>query len=210
MKKTDTLNLLEILILLGIPMLSYSLGLAYIILVILIILVSWYFRKEKIADYGFRPVQAGMLLLAAGTGIAFGLADNYLLEPLVNRITGKSPDLSTFANIRGNLAGMFTLLAIGWVIGGFFEEFFFRGYLLNRINLALHSRPAGKWIGIAVTSIAFAIAHLYQDTGGMINTFYFSVILGLLFYFFKRNVWYAILVHGFYDTVGIIFLYLGK
>jgi hypothetical protein len=35
----------------------------------------------------------------------------------------------------------------------------------------------------------------------MVNTFYFAILLGFLYYFFNRNVWYLILVHGFYDTV---------
>jgi membrane protease YdiL (CAAX protease family) len=125
-------------------------------------------------------------------------------------LTGKETDLSTFENIKGHVLRLLAMLAIGWVIGGFFEEFFFRGYLFNRINLVLNNKPIGKWLGIILTSVAFAVAHSYQDITGVINTFYFALVLGFLYYFFNRNVWYLILVHGFYDTVGILFLYYSK
>lgn len=210
MKKLSLFNFAEILILLGLPMLSAQLGIFYIAFAIIIIILSRYLRKEKWTDYGFRPVEIKLMALAAVIGIVFALLDNYLLEPLVSRLTGKETDLSTFDNIKGHLGHLLTLLAIGWVIGGFFEEFFFRGYLLNRINLAFQNKAVGKWLGIILTSISFAIAHSYQDVTGMINTFYFAVLLGFLYYFFNRNVWYLILVHGFYDTVGILFLYFSK
>jgi membrane protease YdiL (CAAX protease family) len=207
MKRNWAINLAEILVLLALPMLSAIINILYIILVIIIIVVSRYLRKEKWTDYGFKPVKVKMLMLAAGIGIVFAFTDNYLLEPLVNSLTGTTPDLSTFENIKGNIVQLFVLLAIGWVVGGFFEEFFFRGYLLNRINSWITNPVIGKWAGMLATSIAFAVAHAYQGIGGIITTFYFSVIMVLLYYYFKKNVWYVILVHGFYDTVGILYLY---
>jgi membrane protease YdiL (CAAX protease family) len=210
MRKLTLLNFAEIIVLLGLPMLSSQLNVLYIVFAIIIIIVSRYMRKEKWPDYGFKPAGIKLMLLAATIGIVFALIDNYLLEPLVNKLTGKPTDLSSFENIKGHLSGLLTMLAIGWVIGGFFEEFFFRGYLLNRINLSFNNKAIGKWLGIILTSVAFAVAHSYQDITGMINTFYFAILLGFLYYFFNKNVWYLILVHGFYDTVGILFLYFSK
>jgi membrane protease YdiL (CAAX protease family) len=166
-------------------------------------LVSRYLRKEKWSEYGFKSVQLKRVLLAIVIGFGFAAIGNYLLEPLVSKLTGESADLSTFQNVKGNLKGFSELLAVGWIIGGFFEEFFFRGYLLNRINLTALS----KWIGIALTSVAFA--HGYQGVGGVINTFYFAVVLGWLYYYFDKNVWYVMLVHGCFDTFGIVYLFLG-
>jgi uncharacterized protein len=210
MKNFTLFNFAEILVLLGLPMLSSRLGILYVVLAIIIIVLSRYLRKEKWVEYGFRPVEIKLMVLAAVIGIGFAILDNYFLEPLVNKLTGKETDLSSFENIKGNVPRLLTMLAIGWVIGGFFEEFFFRGYLLNRINMAFKNKSIAKWLGIIFTSVAFAVAHSYQDISGMINTFYFALLLGFLYYFFKKNVWYLVLVHGFYDTVGILFLYYSK
>jgi len=210
MKRAGLINLLEISVLLLLPILSPWLNILYVILAVLVVLLSRYLRKEKWREYGFRPVQVSMLFISAGIGIAFGLADNYILEPLVNRITGHTPDLSTFDNIKGNVVDTLGLLAVGWIIGGFFEESFFRGYTLNRINLTLNNHTFARWTGVIITSLAFALAHSYQGAGGIIVTFYFSIIMSILYYTLGRNVWYVILIHGFYDTVGIIYLYFGK
>lgn len=209
MKKTTIINLLEIVALIVIPMFSSRLSFIYILLVLGIIFISKRVRKERWADYGFKSVELSKLLLAAAIGLGYSAISNYVQEPLVAKLTGELPDLSSFDRVKGNLWAFLGLLSIGWVIGGLFEEFLFRGYLLPRINQLFDHQQWGKWIGIIVTSISFSIAHTYQGIGGIINTFIFSVILGLLFYYFKKNTWYVILVHGFFDTFGILWIYLG-
>ena len=209
MNKTKAIDLFEITALLALPMLSSRISIFYIILAMIIILASRYLRKEKWTSYGFRTIELKKTLLAAIVGFGFAAIGNYFIEPLVTKLTGETADLSSFSDVKGNVSGFFGLLAMGWVIGGLFEEFLFRGYLLNRINLTINNQALSKWIGIVVTSISFAVAHGYQGAGGIINTFYFSFILALLYYYFKKNVWYVIIVHGCFDTFGIIYLYLG-
>lgn len=203
------IGLVEIVALLILPMLSSRISIFYIILVLSIVLVSRYKRREKWTDYGFKTIKLKMVLLAAVAGLAYAVFTNYVQEPLVAKLTGETADLSGFDSMQGNLWAFIGLLALGWIVGGLFEEFLFRGYLLNRINQVVKNSDAGKWIGILLTSISFGIAHSYQGMGGMINTFIFSVVLGLMFYLFKRNTWYVILVHGFFDTYGIAWIYLG-
>lgn len=209
MERRLMIGLVEIVALLILPMLSSRISIFYIILVLSIVLVSRYKRREKWTDYGFKTIKLKMVLLAAVAGLAYAVFTNYVQEPLVARFTGETADLSGFDSVQGNLWAFIGLLSLGWVVGGLFEEFLFRGYLLNRINQVVKNPGAGKWIGILLTSISFAIAHSYQGIGGMINTCIFSAVLGLLFYLFKRNTWYVILVHGFFDTYGIVWIYLG-
>lgn len=209
MKKTTVMILAEVAALLVIPMFSSRLSFIYIMLVLAIIFISKYLRKEVFKNYGFKAVEWEKVLLAALIGLAFAAFSNYIQEPLVSRLTGEEADLSSFDRVKGNLAAFLTLLAIGWIIGGLFEEFLFRGYLLNRIDQIFSSPVWGKWAGILLTSYSFGIAHTYQGMGGIINTFIFSLVMGLLFYFFNRNTWYLILIHGFFDTFGILWIYLG-
>lgn len=209
-KRTTIINLIEVAGLLVIPMFSSRLSFGYILMVLAIIFISKFRRKEKWADYGFQAVKWPDVLLAAIVGLAFAAFSNYIQEPLVSKLTGEEADLSSFDNVKGNLGAFLTLLAIGWVIGGIFEEFLFRGYLFNRISQLFSNADLGKWAGILLTSVSFALAHTYQGLGGIINTFFFSVIMGVLFYdVFKRNTGYIILVHGFFDTLGIFWIYMG-
>jgi membrane protease YdiL (CAAX protease family) len=182
----------------------------YVVFAIIIILTSKKLRKEKWPDYGFKPVTIKGAVLSVIIGFAFGLFDNYVTEPFINKLTGSLPDLSSYEGVKGSISGLIGMLALGWVVGGVFEETFFRGYLFHRFSSVIKSSFWHKIICIAGISIVFAFAHNYQGIAGIVGTFIFSVVAGSLFFAFQRNVWYLILIHGFYDTVGIYLLYLGN
>jgi membrane protease YdiL (CAAX protease family) len=202
-------DLAELFVLLMLPLPFLHLNLIYVIAAVIIILVSRWLRKEDWSSYGFLKVHFQPAIIASVIGIGFGFADNYLIEPLITKLTGYTPDLSTYESIQGNWLEYIILLLIGWVVGGFFEEFFFRGYLFHRIGKLIKHAIWFRIVSITVTSIVFAFAHNYQGMGGIIGTFYFAVIMGILYFVFKRNVWYLVLIHGFYDMVGITKLFLG-
>jgi len=203
------LNPIEVVVLLLLPLPFFKLNILYVILALIIMLTSKYLRKEKWAEYGFKTINFKILLVAVFFGIFYGFADNFLLEPVITKLCGAEPDLSSYEGVKGSVAGLIGMLALGWFVGGLFEEFFFRGYLFNRISMVIRNPLLYKIAAISFTSIVFAFAHTYQGIGGIIDTFLFSVILGLFYLWFGRNVWYLILIHGFYDTVGIFRLYLG-
>jgi len=202
-------TLAELLILLLLPLPFLKLNLIYIFAAIAIILLSKWLRKESWSSYGFLPVNFRYVVIATLIGVAFGIVDNFVIESLITKLTGYTPDLSAYENIRGNWMDYILLLLIGWVVGGFFEEFFFRGYLFFRISTLIKHRIVFRIVSITLTSIVFAFAHNYQGIGGIIGTFYFSIIMGILYFVFKRNVWYLVIIHGFYDMVGITRLFLG-
>lgn len=206
---TLALNLAEVFVLLLLPLPFLKLNILYVISALIIMLLSRYIRKEKWSQYGFKPVHLKQLLIAIAIGISFGFVDNFIIEPLFTKLVGVKPDLSSYENVKGNVMGLIGMLALGWFVGGLFEEFFFRGYLFNRIQSIFHNPVLFKVIAISLTSIVFAFAHNYQGIGGITDTFLFAIVMGLLYLYFGRNVWYLIIIHGLYDTVGIFRLYLG-
>jgi membrane protease YdiL (CAAX protease family) len=210
-KKTGRATILtaaELIALLLLPLPFLNLNIIYVVSALVIMLLSKYLRKEKWSDYGFKAVRQKEILLAIAIGIIFGFVDNFLLEPILTKIVGAEPDLSSYEGVKGNVMGLIGMLALGWIVGGLFEEFFFRGYLYYRISSIFTNPVLHKWISILVTSIVFAFAHNYQGIGGIADTFLFSIVLGLLYFYLGKNVWYLILIHGFYDTVGIFRLFL--
>jgi membrane protease YdiL (CAAX protease family) len=209
-EKTTALTILELCVLLILPLPFLKLNVFYVISALVIMHLSKYLRGEKWSDYGFSAVRQKELLLAVAIGIVFGFVDNYLTEPLLTKLTGSEPDLSSYEGVKGNIKGLIGMLALGWIVGGLFEETFFRGYLFHRFSSLIHHPGLHKWISIAITSAVFGFAHNYQGVSGIIETTIFAVVMGLLYFYFRRNVWYLILVHGCYDTVGIVRLYLGQ
>jgi len=207
---TTAMIFFELVVLLILPLPFLKMNLMYVISAMVIVLFAKFMRKEKWSDYGFKSINQKMLLLAIAIGIVYGIVDNYFIEQMITKLTDVKPDLSTYESIRGNLGRLFGMLAIGWIIGGLFEEFFFRGYIFNRMQSIFHNPVVYKFITIAVTSIVFAFAHTYQGIGGIVDTGLFAVIMGLLYFVFGRNIWYLIIIHGLYDMVGIFRLYLGN
>jgi len=199
----------ELIVLLLLPLPFLKLNVLYLVFALMIMFLSKYIRKEDWSDYGFRSVKQKQLFIAIAIGIIFGFVDNFLVEPLVTKLTGAEPDLSSYESVKGNVINLIGMLALGWFVGGLFEEFFFRGYLFNRINSLFTNPVLQKSISILVVSVVFALAHNYQGIGGIIGTFWFSIIMSVLYFYFGRNVWYLILIHGFYDTVGIFRLFQG-
>jgi len=204
------LILIELAVLLLLPLPFLKLNLLYVITALIIMLLSKFVRKEKWSEYGFKAIKWKMLFLAIAFGVIYGLVDNFFIEQLITKITGAEPDLSTYASVKGNVGHLIAMLGIGWVIGGFFEEWFFRGYMYNRIQSVIHNPIIFKCTAIVITSIVFAFAHTYQGIGGIVDTGLFAVVMGLLYFALGKNVWYLMIIHGMYDTVGIIRLFLGN
>lgn len=203
------LILSELTVLLLLPLPFLKLNVWYVISALIIMFLSKFMRKEKWSDYGFKAINLKMLLIAIAIGVVYGFADNFFIEQLIAKITGTTPDLGSYQSVKGDVGRFILMLAIGWFIGGLFEEMFFRGYLFNRFQSLIHNHKLYKFITILLTSIVFAFAHNYQGISGILDTGLFAVIMGLLYFVFGRNVWCLILIHGMYDTVGIVRLYMG-
>jgi len=167
-------------------------------------------KHGSFRDMGFRqPVSWPKLL---GTTLLYGfviqVTFTVVIEPGLSRLTGDPVDISVFDDVRGDFVSYLILLAIGWVVGGFLEEFTFRGFIVGRVRWILGSSVAATWVGVLAAAVPFGIAHLYQGVTGMIATGMIGFVLGAVYVYHRFNLWYAIFTHGFINTVGITAMYL--
>ncbi len=168
-------------------------------------------RKIKFNSIGFKRTQSWLktVLISLGLGIVIELSFQILINPLFDKLTGSMIDLSNFDSVQGNLSVYLAMLAIGFIIGGLFEEILFRGFLMTRIAQFFNSEAAGFTVAIISTSAIFGFSHMYQGWSGVLNTGFTAVIFGIIFLKFNKNLWYAIFTHGFVNLVGFTVLYLG-
>lgn len=166
-------------------------------------------RQGSFAEIGFRRPESWprIVLLSIGLALVIQLSFSILFDPLIERLTGTTVDVTSLDGMRGHLGNYLVMLAVGWVLGGFLEEMLFRGYLLKRIQRVLGPSPAATALAIALPALAFGLAHSYQDSAGMISTGAIGAILGALFVWYRSNLWLPILVHGFSNVVGITLIY---
>ncbi len=115
-----------------------------------------------------------------------------------------------FENLPGNLPVYLFWLATAWVIGGFTEELLFRGALFTYFERFLTGIPFAAFLAIAMQAFLFGQAHYYyQGMAGWIANGAIAVASGVLYLFFKRNLWPIMLSHGISNTIGLTLLYLG-
>ena len=119
-------------------------------------------------------------------------------------------DLSAFDDIKGNLGGYITLIIVMWVFAAFGEELLFRGYYMKGLATLFGNNNKSWILAALITSLYFGISHAYQGIIGIVSVFLWSLCISLIFNRNRNNLWLLILIHGFYDTIGITLLYLDK
>ena len=111
--------------------------------------------------------------------------------------------------IRGNVEGLVTWLAIGWIVGGLCEECLFRGFLFDRVEKLLGGGTAAIAMAIVAQAVLFGSLHLYAGTFAFVYASLFALAHGIFYVAGGRNLWPLILVHGTWDSVGIWGVYAG-
>jgi membrane protease YdiL (CAAX protease family) len=174
--------------------------------------VSLRLRGLRWKDVGFaRPPRWGTaLLVGIGAGLAMEVFELFVSQPLLTRWLGKSPDLSDFASVVGNLKLTLLFLLLVWTLGALGEEIVYRGYLMNRVAGIFRNSKA-RWItSLILVSIVFGSGHIDQGRTGMIENIWDGLLLGLLYLACGRNLAVPVIAHALADTLDILLIYLGK
>jgi membrane protease YdiL (CAAX protease family) len=182
---------------------------SYAVLLTAMIWMLLRFTNENFASLGFGLANLNFRALAFGglAAIIYFLVMEYGFFPLLKKIIPlPAPNLDDFKSIRGNTGNYVFILVMGWVVGGFYEELAFHGYLFTRIE---------KWLGnstvasLLITNILFSLYHFQLGPVGMINAFTAGLAYNALMLKAGRNMWYSFFFHGFFDTIGLTYIYLG-
>lgn len=183
-------------------------GISFLVLILFTLIVLWVNRW----DWGYFGLKKdNTLLWLISRALLWTLAlviFAFLVRPLLESLFGPQ-DLSYFDSLRGNLSNYLITLFQVWLIVAFFEEFVYRGYILQQFErLFLKSRNKVIF-AVILSSIVFGFAHSYQGTTGIIFSGLIGFILGLIFYFNNKNLWLTILIHGLVDTTYLTLVYSG-
>ena len=144
-----------------------------------------------------------------GLTVVWDLFQIGLTKPILNRLTGERQDLSQFAGLQGNLGTLLVLLALSWTLAAVGEETVYRGYIPRRVSDVFGENITGSFIGVALSSLLFGLAHTEQGIIGVVLTFLDALFFSFLRWRF-RNLWAAVLGHGFNNTIGLItFFFVG-
>ena len=133
----------------------------------------------------------------------------YIFEGILAMYFGEI-DISTFDNVRGNFTEYISLMIVVWVFAAFGEEFIYRGYYMKQLAKLFGDSKKAWLLAAIIVSIYFGVSHAYQGLTGIIGVTLWHFSISLIFFKNKNNLMSPILIHGFYDTIGVTLLYLNK
>ncbi len=173
-------------------------------------LVSWS-RGDGWAALGFAAPASwwATVGLALGLGLALQLLSIGVVEPLAERWTGVVHDHSVVAGVRGSWKAFGLWMLLVWLVVAPLEEIVFRGFLMTEIARIVGTSPWATLLNVLLASAVFGLAHGYQGRSGMVSTGVVGAVLAWVFVASGFDLWLAILVHGFVDTIGIALIAVG-
>lgn len=179
-----------------------------------VLIFIWLFlkrSKENFSSIGFsfKRFEVKSVLIGTVTAILLFSFLNWVFFPLLEKIIQLPPaNLGDIAKVKGNTGFYIFILAMGWVIGGFYEEIVFHGFIFTRLEKIIDGKYA-LFISFLFCNTIFALYHLQLGAEGVINAFIAGSVYHALMLYNKRNIWYAIFCHAVFDTLTLTYIYAG-
>tara|TARA_R110002124_G_scaffold287021_3_gene469790 strand:+ start:14967 stop:15317 length:351 start_codon:yes stop_codon:yes gene_type:complete len=111
--------------------------------------------------------------------------------------------------LEGNFGLSIVWLLIVWATAGFGEEIIFRGYLMRQFIKFFGDGKISLAINILIICSFFGYMHMQQGISGQLVVVIIGALLSLIFYLRKYDLWFMIMIHGFFNTLGILSFYFG-
>lgn len=169
-------------------------------------------RGMRWADLGFKKPDSWLrTVLWAAFVVGLIIATTAVTIPVADLISEKMPRTSRFGDIEGDVAAFLMYLVIIWTHTAFFEELLFRALIINRLQAVFGDMKWATPLAVVLAAAFFGYRHYYyQGVHGAIVTGCIGLSLGI--YYVKRgrhNLWPMFLAHGFINTLGFTFRFLG-
>jgi len=170
---------------------------------VLIACVLIWLRGERLADIGLKQPTNWWKTFLFGIAIAAVVfAGMYISEK-----AGFRRDLSRFKDVQGNLELAIYGVFYALIGAGFYEEFMFRGFLMQGFAMLFGGNRGGWIIANVMQAVLFGVSHAYQNPLGMAITGTLALVMGFLVLASGRNLWLVIIGHGLYDASRFVLFY---
>ncbi len=165
---------------------------------------GWKTIGLKRPDSWWRTV--GWALAAAALIV---LLSDVVVGPLAEKFLGAQHASKSLEAAKPTLAWVFAMLGVSWLFAGFGEEMGYRGYLMTRAADVGGRSKTAYFVALIAVSVLFGYGHYYKGPAGVVASTASGLVLGGAYLLSGRNLWVAILAHGFRDTFALVAALLG-
>ena len=186
------------------PLYSYS--------VVCLAVIIFYLKKRKksLRDLGLkRNGLTGQTFLVGISSAVLWIAFNKWIYHFFIAHFFKVERYTEYDFIRNKLTNLIITIIAAWIVGGFYEEIAFRGFIQAAIRDWIKKARYSFWLSGVLTSVLFGLYHWQQGIFGIIASALGGLLWTFLLWRYKGNLWYPIISHAVYDTIALIMIYFG-
>lgn len=186
-----------------IPLFGYSIP------ILLFVWIVLKYSNETFSDisFSFKRFKTNSILIGSLAAVVSLSFMQLVFFPILEYfVTFEEPDIELYDFIRENKWQYFFTLIMGWLIGGFYEEIVFHGFIFTRLEKMIRGEYSTH-ISFALTACIFGAYHFQLGTPGLINALIIGSVYLILLLLFKRNLWYSIICHGVYNSIVMTMIY---
>lgn len=180
----------------------------FVVIIAAALLIS-FFQFRSLSELGFKTNYSFKKILLTSLMIFLIVEPfvDFVLQPFTNWVTNSPPDYSGFDIVKGKTDLFLRYLLFIWISAAFGEEILFRGFLFQQLKIIIPEIKYKLVLIALVSSMLFAIPHLYLGWSGVLFTFFFGIIFSIIYIKYDYNLWIPIIVHGLVDSLFITLAY---
>jgi len=147
------------------------------------------------------------IVIAIASAIVWVAVMQLVYIPLIKHLFAV-PDYTEYDFIKNSVPTFLITIAAAWLIGGFYEEVLFRGYILYVLEKRLFT--SSGLLSVTATGVLFGLYHWQQGAFGMIAGALGGIFWGILYKKTGNNLWIPIFSHALFDTMTLVLIYTGR
>ena len=205
-------GLLQLIIVLGLMFNPWTVFPFTFIIIIIVILMFTYWKHCSLSEVGLKT-DLGIVKIVGSALLLFTIIEpifDFIVQPLINSIVNESPNYSLFQFIAHDSSKYLKYISFIWISAAIGEELLFRGFMFMQLKLIIPEVRYKTFLMILISAVIFSLPHAYQGLSGLLTTFVFGMIFGIVYVKFNYNLWITILLHGFIDSFFITLAYMDK
>jgi membrane protease YdiL (CAAX protease family) len=180
--------------------------------VVCLAVIIFYLKRQRktLSDLGLK--RSGLTvhtllvgIITASVWIAF---NKWVYHPFITHFF-VVPPYTEYDFIRNKLSNLIITLIAAWLIGGFYEEIVFRGFIQTTISEWFVKSNHSFWLAGLLTSVLFGLYHWQQGIFGIVPSFLGGLLWTWLLWRYRGNLWYPIISHAMFDTIALTMIYFG-